>query len=40
VRPGVNIGVRKSFADLGATIAENFGIALKAGKSFLAEIAR
>jgi phosphopentomutase len=39
VRPGVDLGVRASFADLGATIAENFGIALKAGKSFLSEIA-
>jgi phosphopentomutase len=38
VRPGVNIGVRESFADLGATIAENFGITLRAGKSFLGEI--
>ncbi len=38
VRPGVDLGVRGSFADLGATIAENFGIRLKAGKSFLKEI--
>lgn len=38
VRPGVSIGVRDSFADLGATIGENFGITLKAGKSFLSEI--
>ena len=38
VRPGVDLGVRSSFADLGATIAENFGIGLKAGKSFLDEI--
>lgn len=38
VKPGVDLGVRASFADLGATIAENFGIVLKAGESFLREI--
>jgi phosphopentomutase len=38
LKPGVDIGVRDSFSDLGATIAENFGIRLKAGKSFLNEI--
>ncbi len=38
VKPGVDLGVRASFADLGATIAENFGIGLKAGKSFLGRI--
>jgi phosphopentomutase len=38
LRPGVDLGVRRSFADLGATIAENFGIGLRAGKSFLGEI--
>ncbi len=39
LRPGVDLGVRKSFADLGATMAENFGLELKAGESFLGEIA-
>jgi phosphopentomutase len=39
VRPGVYVGVRDSFADLGATIAENFGLSLPAGKSFLGEVA-
>jgi phosphopentomutase len=38
VKPGVDLGVRASFADVGATIAENFGIVLKAGESFLKEI--
>jgi phosphopentomutase len=38
VKPGVDLGVRASFADLGATIAENFGIGLKAGRSFLGKI--
>lgn len=40
VKPGVDLGVRESFADLGATIAENFGVTLKAGRSFLSEITR
>jgi phosphopentomutase len=38
VKPGVDLGVRASFADLGATIAENFGIEIKAGESFLGKI--
>ena len=38
VKPGVDLGTRESFSDLGATIAENFGIDLGAGKSFLGEI--
>lgn len=35
----VNLGTRGSLADIGQTIAENFGTALKAGVSFLSEIA-
>jgi phosphopentomutase len=36
VRPGTALGVRASFADLGATLAENFGLGeLAAGTSFL-----
>lgn len=35
---GVNLGTRDSLADIGQTIAENFGVNLKAGKSFLGEI--
>ncbi|MGQ9618495.1 MAG: phosphopentomutase [Candidatus Aminicenantia bacterium] len=31
----VNIGIRKSFSDLGKTIGENFGIEMKNGESFL-----
>ena len=39
VRPATDLGVRTSFADLGATLAENFGLArLEAGRSFLAEL--
>lgn len=36
--PGVNLGTRGSLADIGQTIAENFGLELPAGKSFLQEI--
>ena len=38
-RPGVNLGTRDSLADIGQTIAENFGLKLTAGKSFLGELA-
>ena len=39
VRPGVDIGTRKTLADLGQTIAEVFGIGpLEHGSSFLASI--
>lgn len=37
-RPGVDLGTRASLADIGQTIAENFGLKLTAGKSFLAEL--
>src|SRR5437773_5166883 len=39
-KPGVNLGTRDSLADIGQTIAENFGLKLVSGKSFLAEISR
>jgi phosphopentomutase len=39
VRPGVHLGTRRSLADIGQTIAENFGLRLSAGESFLAAIA-
>ncbi len=38
-RPGVDLGTRDSLADIGQTIAENFGLKLTAGKSFLRELA-
>jgi phosphopentomutase len=38
VRPDVALGTRASLADIGATVAENFGTTLKAGKSFLHDI--
>ncbi|MBD0326606.1 MAG: phosphopentomutase [Pyrinomonadaceae bacterium] len=38
-RAGVNLGIRASLSDIGQTIAENFGLKLTAGESFLSEIA-
>jgi phosphopentomutase len=39
VRPGVSVGTRPSFADLGQTLAANFGVApLAHGRSFLEDI--
>jgi phosphopentomutase len=35
---GVNLGTRQSLSDIGQTIAENFGLELKDGASFLREI--
>jgi phosphopentomutase len=34
----VNLGTRESLADIGQTIADNFGLKLVAGKSFLSEL--
>lgn len=40
-RQGDNLGIRTSFADIGATIAENFSLrSLAYGKSFLADLTR
>src|SRR5215208_3406692 len=38
-RAGVNLGDRASLADIGQTVADNFGLTLKAGESFLSQIA-
>ncbi|HST24093.1 MAG TPA: phosphopentomutase, partial [Blastocatellia bacterium] len=38
-RAGVDLGIRSSLADIGQTVAENFGIELQAGRSFLRDIA-
>ena len=38
IKEGVNLGTRQSLSDIGQTIAENFGIKLKDGVSFLKEI--
>ena len=37
-KAGINLGTRASLSDIGSTIAENFGLKLNAGNSFLAEI--
>ena len=38
VKPDVALGTRASLSDIGATVAENFGTTLMAGKSFLTDI--
>jgi phosphopentomutase len=37
-RPGVNLGTRGSLADIGQTVADNFGLKLTAGESFLLQV--
>ena len=37
-KAGVDLGTRESLADIGQTIAENFGLKLGAGKGFLGEV--
>jgi phosphopentomutase len=37
---GVNLGIRETLADMGQTIAENFGAKIPHGKSFLAEMTK
>jgi phosphopentomutase len=40
VRPGVDLGTRKTFADVGQTLADNFGVGpLAHGTSFLSDLA-
>jgi len=39
VRAGVNLGLRTSLSDLGQTVAENFGVTIQKGTSFLPLIA-
>jgi phosphopentomutase len=38
-RAGVDLGIRSSLSDIGQTIADNFGLKLTAGESFLGSIA-
>ncbi len=38
VKPGVNLGTRRTLADIGQTVAQNFGTAIEAGTSFLDDI--
>ena len=37
-KPGVDLGIRGSLADIGQTIAENFGMKLQNGSSFLSNV--
>ena len=37
-REGVPLGTRESFADLGATVAEFFGVEAAEGQSFLGDL--
>jgi phosphopentomutase len=37
-KSGVSLGIRDTLADMGQTIAENFGAAILHGKSFLPQI--
>jgi len=37
-RPAINLGTRDSLADIGQTIAANFGLCLVAGESFLSKL--
>jgi phosphopentomutase len=39
-RPGISLGTRETLADLGQTIAENFGAAIPHGASFLSSLSR
>lgn len=39
VKPGVNLGTRGSLADIGQSVADNFGLVLSAGTSFMSDIA-
>ena len=40
VRSGVNLGTRATLADIGQTVASNFGTSIPAGASFLNEISK
>jgi phosphopentomutase len=38
-RAGVNLGLRKTLSDIGQTVAENFGVRIGQGSSFLGSLA-
>jgi len=38
LRGGVNLGTRPTLADIGQTVADNFGLALRNGTSFLSDL--
>ena len=37
-KPGVDLGTRESLADIGQTVADNFGLELSAGQSFIGSL--
>jgi len=37
-RQGVNLGTRATLSDIGQTVAENFGVEIAKGESFLSKI--
>jgi phosphopentomutase len=37
-KSGVDLGIRGSLADIGAAVAENFGLTLTEGESFLSDV--
>jgi phosphopentomutase len=37
-RHGVNLGLRETLSDIGQTVAENFGVKIEKGRSFLADV--
>ncbi len=37
-RQGVDLGLRPTLSDIGQTVAENFGVGIRKGSSFLREI--
>jgi phosphopentomutase len=39
-KAGVDLGILPTLADIGQTVAENFGVTLQAGRSFLKEVAK
>jgi phosphopentomutase len=39
-KPGVNLGTRKTLADIGQTVAENFGLRIPHGTSFLNSVVK
>jgi phosphopentomutase len=38
LRSAKDLGIRRTFADVGATVADNFQLTLPAGQSFLGEL--
>jgi phosphopentomutase len=40
IRPGVDLGTRPSLSDIGQTVAENFGVRIQNGVSFLTSISK